>query len=74
VTRGNYDWQRRATVREFPSYGSHGDVECFNCGEATGGEPLDTEYPDGVGRFRQTCPACGYHTYYDLRDGRKEEG
>lgn len=41
-------------------------LSCFNCSESlAGATEQDKEYPDGYGRYRRTCPRCGYHTYYD---------
>lgn len=55
--------------KRFPRHATHDGIECFNCGVPMNAKPLDTEYPDGGGRYRQTCPECGYHTYYDLERG-----
>ena len=54
-------------MKKFPTYSRAEDAVCFNCGKQLD-DVKDVGYPDGNGRYRGTCPKCGYHTYFDIRE------
>lgn len=55
-------------MSRFPTIAHHGaPLACFYCGASLEtAAPQDYELPDGHGRYRKACDACGFRTYYDL--------
>lgn len=60
-------------MTQFPTYASHDEAYCFNCGGDWRGcaTPMHSGYPSG--QWFQTCEKCGHRTFYDLAEESDDE-
>jgi len=55
-------------MKKYPVYRGHDQAVCFSCGSPLDpATAVDSDYPEGEGRYRADCTECHYRTYYDLR-------
>ncbi len=55
-------------AKKFPTYASHEEASCFNCGaDLDGSYPRDSGNAHKHGKWEQSCEKCRTTTWYDLK-------
>ena len=54
-------------AKTFPTFKSHEEAACFNCGSRLYQAPKASGYGEANGSYLKQCPCCGMSTWYDVR-------